>query len=235
VSIILNWAMLRGWIIRNPATKIPALYKRGAHSGATWTAKDFDAIAKTASAPVRQAIAVAAVTGLRRGDLCALSWPEIDFARGYIKRATNKSQGRTFAYVPLTVEALAVFDDIGKKESGPVLLNTSGKPWDPAKLTKAVHDAAKAAGINLRLHDLRGTYATTLYAAGLGYDEIEEQMGWETGQAKARRRDYANEESVAKALSDRLKGFAGDANIIKVQAQENDQQPVSTTFLAKQY
>jgi integrase len=221
VSILLNWAMLRGWILRNPAARIPAIYKRGAHSAATWAKSDFDAIAKHASLAVRQAIAVAAVTGLRRGDLCDLTWPEVDFARGYIRRATNKSLGHSVAYIPLTPEALAVLQDIGPKAAGNVLNNDQGKPWIPAKLTRAVHDAAQLAGVKLRLHDLRGTYATMLYAAGIGYDEIEEQMGWESGQAKARRRDYANEKTVAAALSDRLKSFAAESQPIETNGKKS--------------
>ena len=84
-----------------------------------------------------------------------------------------------------------------------------------------MHDAAQAAGIALRLHDLRGTYATMLYAAGIGYDEIEEQMGWEPGQAKARRRDYANEKTVAAALSDRLKSFAAESQDIETNGKKS--------------
>jgi integrase len=129
-------------------------------------------------------------------------------ARAMIRKPTGKSRGKSVAWIPLGDLALDLLALIGPKPSGPVLIAPKGGSWHPPELTDTIHAAAKAAGISRRLHDLRGTYATQLYAAGLSYDEIEERMGWESGQARLRRRDYAREESVIEALAGRLKSFA---------------------------
>lgn len=209
LSVVLNYAILMGHLIRNPAARVPALYQRGARKTARWRASDLDAAKPHLSAQARLALAAACLTGLRRGDLCALQWPEVDFTRALIRRPTNKSGRRSVAYIPLTGPALELLASIPERE-GYVFRRDDGRPWEVHALTKAVTAAAQAAGLDLKLHDARGTYATTLYAAGLAYDEIEQRMGWEAGQAKARRLDYVDEEEVAAALARRLSGFASE-------------------------
>lgn len=211
ISVVINWAMVRGWITRNPAARIPALYRRGAHAANIWEVKDLDALKQHLPPIAAPAVALAVATGLRRGDLCSLDWSEIDMARRMIRKATAKSRGKAVAWIPLTDIAHSVLMMLGPQTSGPVLTALKGKRWHPPELTETIHKAAKAAGIARRLNDFRGTYATQLYAAGLTYEEIEERMGWEPGQARLRRRDYAREESVMAALAERLKSFAADS------------------------
>lgn len=199
ISVVCNHAILLGWLTRNPAARVPALYQRGAHSAARWRAADLAAIEPHTSPATRTALALACLTGLRRGDLCSLDWSQVDLARGLIRRPTGKSRGRTVAFIPLDPAGRQLLEALPHR-TGPVLRRGTGAPWTPPTLTRAVHDAAKAAGLSLRLHDARGTYATLLFAAGIAHEEIEMRLGWEPGQARARRLDYTDEESVAEAL-----------------------------------
>ncbi|MGL4975976.1 MAG: tyrosine-type recombinase/integrase [Bosea sp. (in: a-proteobacteria)] len=212
LSVALNWGIARGWLLRNPAARVPALYRRGAHAAMIWDQSTFEAVQPHLTTPARQAVALAAATGLRRGDLVSLDWDQIDRARAMIRKPTGKSRGRTVAWIPLSGDALAVLDAIGWQSTGPVLRAQKGARWLAAELTSQVHAALKAIGSDLRLHDLRGTYATLLFAAGVSHEEIEERMGWESGQARKRRRDYVREESVTEALAKALVGFAGKAD-----------------------
>jgi integrase len=214
-SVVLNWAMLHGWILKNPCARIPALYRRGARADKTWEVATFDAVQPILTPAARQIAALGAATGLRRGDLQDLRWSQVLTDRAMIRRPTNKSRGATVAWIPLTRAALDVLEAIGPKgDDSHVLLDDTGKPWQPAAMTKAINGALKQIGSDLHLHDLRGTYATLLYASGASDDEIEEQMGWERGQARARRRDYAREESVIASLAERLNGFAAKSHRI---------------------
>lgn len=219
ISVVCNHALLLGYLTRNPAARVPALYQRGGHKAARWRQQDLEAFAIHASAPVRQALALACLTGLRRGDLCSLDWSQVDLQRGLIRRPTGKSSGRTVAFIPLDPAARTLLDDLPHR-TGPVLRPDPTRPegWTTHALTRAVHAAAKAAGLNLRLHDARGTYATLLFAAGLTNDEIELRMGWEKDQARARRLDYVDEQEVATQLAKRLERFTAESEPLETKA-----------------
>ena len=49
-----------------------------------------------------------------------------------------------------------------------VFVNEVGNPLDEAKVSKAHHSALKVAGLrSIRIHDLRGTFASLLVSAGV--------------------------------------------------------------------
>ena len=65
---------------------------------------------------------------------------------------------------------------------------------------------AKAPGFNiaLRIHDMRGTYATWLARKGLTDQKIGRIIGWSEKQVAEIRRRYVDEEHVAASLVERL-------------------------------
>jgi integrase len=211
VSVVLNWSILSGWVLKNPCAKIPALYRRGVRAAKVWEPSTFDAIEPLITPAARKMVALAAATGMRRGDLQDLKWTEVMLARAMIRRPTNKSHGHVVAWIPLGQYAIDVLIALEPKSKGHVLLDESGQPWYLAAMTREINTALRHLNLDLHLNDLRGTYATILYASGSSYEEIEEQLGWEPGQARARRRDYAREESVIEALAARMNSFASTA------------------------
>ena len=144
---------------------------------------------------------VAATTGLRRGELLALRWRDVDLEAAVLRvtrssdevpgkpvafKHTKTGKGRTVALMAATVTCLQVHRQAqtaarlaAKRwvDRGLVFPNPHGEPWRPS--TFSVHwgrnAAVKAAGI--RFHDLRHTHATILLRAGVPVDAVSKRLG----------------------------------------------------------
>ena len=119
---------------------------------------------------------LAALTGIREGDLLKLSWSHVGELA--IEFRTGKSRGRRTALIPIYGELRALLSEIPKRATT-VLTSTRKRPWSTgasfySSWTDAVNAAANGADAetkarlgDLHFHDLRGTAATKLYLAGL--------------------------------------------------------------------
>jgi integrase len=77
----------------------------------------------------------------------------------------------------------------------------------PSAFSHAIAASMARAGLRAagkRLHDLRGTRASALFAAGLADAHVETWMGWAPGQAAAMRRAYGDPETIAATLAGHL-------------------------------
>ncbi len=148
-------------------------------------------IAFTAGTPIEYLVLVAAHTGLRRGELLALQWQDVDFEhaelhvqhgmvkiRGEVIINTPKSgRGRS---VPLTSDAAHVLKLLKIKSGGNryVFAREDGRPLDPSTVSDRFERIAKAAGFEgLRFHDLRHTCASILLENGVHLKATQELLG----------------------------------------------------------
>jgi integrase len=140
---------------------------------------------------------VAALTGARRGELCALRWTDVDLADnllqigrsvyemaggGWAEKDTKSHQGRRIALDPLAAEVfhrhrarvLALANECGLqvRPDGFVFSRSpvGSEPIRPDLVTGFMTRVAKATGIPVHLHQLRHFSATQLIAAG--YDPV---------------------------------------------------------------
>ena len=115
------------------------------------------------SQALRDAMELLIYTGLRRGELLALRWQDVDLARGVADvRATTAyaPKSRRPRAVPLCREAVAILRTRFACKTGP-FLTASGPAITADRLTKAFKELALRAGMDyLRLHDLRHAFAT---------------------------------------------------------------------------
>jgi integrase len=176
LSRILKFAVDEGELQFNPCKGMPNLYSSN-RAEIIWKEDDLETLAKHASPEIVQAACLAALTGLRQGDLLRLSWSHV--AVNEIRVRTSKSRGRRTASIPITSVLRELLGTIPKRATT-VLTNTEGRPWKSgftASWNKAMKRAALA-DRDLHFHDLRGTAATNFYRAGLSEREIAEIMGW---------------------------------------------------------
>lgn len=228
----MEWAALQGLAQHNPAAGIPTVYRRTDRAPVIWLAEDIAAIGEHAEQPLRDAIALAALTGLRRADLVALRWDEVgDLA---ITRTTAKrSRGRRYRVRMPRLPALdALLDQLRsrprKEGVDTVLVNSYGKAWTGDGLASSFSDARRKANgdtgiwhverdpvtgeeerIAKRLHDLRGTFATHLMThptARLTDREIADLLGWSETQVADIRKRYVDDSAIVVALAKRLSG-----------------------------
>ena len=203
LSRVLGFAFDRGLLRANHASGVAQLYHSN-RADQIWTPAELAAFAAVASAPVSTALRLACLTGLRRGDLIALTWGQIGDL--VIEKATNKSGQARVAVVPLLDEARHLLEQVGRRGAADtVLLNSRGRKWSAAGLTHQIVDANAKAGIGKTLHDARGTFATRLRLAGVTRDEIADIMGWKKDRVDRILTRYVEQDAVITAMMERIR------------------------------
>lgn len=195
---VIRWGKRRG-LIRgdNPAADLGKLHKAN-RADLIWEERHWQAVAE-APAYVRRVLMLAALTGLRIGDLLTLRWSHVQ--DGYIALTTSKSRHTTEAIIPLHAELARFFT--GPPGRGEVLRNSEGEPWT-LEAWKSAWGRARPDGFDRRGHDLRGTFATRLMIAGFTDAEIAMILGWETDRLAALRARYVDRGRVVRAMAARL-------------------------------
>jgi integrase len=128
-------------------------------------------------------ILLALHTGLRRGELLALRWADVDLvhARLTVRGSTAKS-GRT-RYLPLNQEAAQVLRDwragLSPEARGGGAVAFAGPDGEPMfSLKTSWLKVAKAAKLtDVRFHDLRHTFASKLVQAGVDLNVVRQLLG----------------------------------------------------------
>ena len=119
-------------------------------------------------------------TGLRSGELCHLTWDDVDLASGLIRIQpksdwTPKSYSRAFY---LNSICLKILKRIGPG-SGYVFLRARGSRLDSDRLRRGLIRAARVAGIEglTRVHDLRHTFSSVLQMKGVDPGTVAAILG----------------------------------------------------------
>lgn len=111
-------------------------------------------------------------TGLRRGELLALDWSDINLqARMLTVRRENAKSGKQ-RHVPLNAEAMAVLRQWASQDSGSgSVFGISGikSSWDTLLTTAQIE--------GFRFHDLRHHFASRLVMAGVDLNTVRELLG----------------------------------------------------------
>lgn len=117
-------------------------------------------------------------TGLRQGELFALTWECVDLQRKTITVLASHSKGNSTRVVPLNPEALGILATI-KPEAGKGLVFkspvTGGRFNNVKKAWAEVVKAAKLPGV--RWHDLRHDFASQLVMRGVPLFTVQKLLG----------------------------------------------------------
>ena len=197
LSRLLSFGQAEGKLLNNICKGIEGIYDAD-RSELIWTASDLDNLAQHASAPLFQTAKLAALTGLRQGDLLRLSWSHVKAHS--IEIATGKSGRRKTTLIPLYGELRDYLGGLEKKATT-VLVNTEGRPWGSG-FGASWGRAVKAAGLDLHFHDLRGTAATRFFLGGMSIREIAQIMTWSEGQVEGLIDRYVKKDEL---LMDRIR------------------------------
>ena len=153
-------------------------------------------------------VVLALSTGMRRGEIMSLRWPQIDLANGRILLFETKND--TSRAVPLAGLALAMMTNLAKVRRIDTDLVFYGEVVDqPVDLTKPWTTAlGKAKVTNLRFHDLRHSAASYLAMNGATTIEIAAVLGHKTLQMVKRYSHLANSHtsSVVTAMNEKIFG-----------------------------
>lgn len=126
------------------------------------------------------AVVLALSTGMRRGEILSLRWPQVDVARGHITLEQTKNGDRRG--IPLAghaQECLVAASMIPRGDTN--LLFPGFNPLNPVDITQPWETAVKKAKLeNFRFHDLRHSAASYLAMSGASLVEIAEVLGHRT-------------------------------------------------------
>jgi integrase len=186
LRVVLRWATARGDIPANPVNglRLPASTGRRDRVADRSEAERLLAVL----APFERALyGVAIYSGLRRGELAALRWSDIDLAARTLRVERSWDfVAREFVLpksaagvrvVPITdrLRELLVEHGLETRASGDDLVFGAFIVWT---VTKHADDAFEAAGLRrITLHECRHTYASLSIAAGVGAKELQHAMG----------------------------------------------------------
>lgn len=201
---ILAWGVDEERLERNPAAKIARLDEGPGRAAIIWKAAELDRLLTHCSAEVGRGVRLAALTGLRLGDVIDLNWSECE--GGFIDRATRKSGRRRHVVIPIYPDLRKLLDECPR--IGPKVITSSyGKPWKNGDaFDSSLRPALVKAAVGKHFHDLRGTAATKMRAAGLTIPQIAAAMGWSDTEAERIVPKYVDLAAVARGLQHQAAG-----------------------------
>lgn len=202
----MNQGVKWGWIAVNPALAAspPRVLKAAIGVPPADAVVALIGAAEEVNPALPAFLRLAAVTGARRGELCALRWKHLDLASGtlhiagsiveaggaLIEKDTKTHAERRVRLDARTVDVLEAHRKrvLGVLRQARVELDpdafvfshdpTRREPWRPNYVTLAFGRLAKAQGLDgLRLHDLRHFAATTMLANGVDVRTAAGRLG----------------------------------------------------------
>lgn len=163
----------------------------------------------------------AALTGIRRGELVALQWRDVDFyaglirvrrscTRGYIGPVKTAASSRSIPLAGRLRKELEAHQVNSRfRDSGDFVFAhpTLGTIYDPSKLRKRFVAATQRAGLHpTRFHDLRHTFGTQAAAAGAPLRSIQAWLGHQYLSSIMMYVDYAPDVANSTRVLDRAFG-----------------------------
>jgi integrase len=199
VRAILSHARARGLIDADPTATVERQQVRYSGDYDFYSREEIDALVRAAASQQDAAVYLtAAMTGLRRGELVALRWRDIDFPGQAIRVRANYSHGelvtpksgkvRSVPMVPEVAQALA---RLGRRKrftahDDPVFAGRAGTHLNASTLRCRYADAAKRAGLRpVPFHSLRH-YFGSMAVNRASLVQVQSWMGHARIQTTAR-------------------------------------------------
>ena len=197
LSGIFGHALKRGWCTHNPVSLLEKPRVPRDTDIRFLTLPEIEAILEATphtdlGRTDRLVFLAAAMTGMRRGEVVALRWQDVDWNARVVRVRQNFTRGefgkpksrRSSRAVPL---ANRLADELGAhfrwtphtSDLDLVFAHpASGQVLDPSKLRKRFLACVERAGVRrIRFHDLRHSFATQMAAAGAPMRALQEWMG----------------------------------------------------------
>jgi integrase len=230
ISSALHQAVRWGWVRRNVAEQArpPRVAQRRVQAPSVEVVRDVIEEAERRDPRLAPLLMLAALTGMRRGELCALRWNDVDLNLGIVEvsrsvvvvvggvaeKSTKTDRARKVALDPVGIALLTahrahvdqwVAEAGGELAPDAFVFSPSVRgavPYRPDNVTSffiRVRDAVKASDV--RLHDLRHFTATQLIGAGMDIRTVADFLGHSDPSLTLRVYSHAIEERTKAAAT----------------------------------
>ncbi len=172
------------------------------------------------------AIRLLMFTGARRGEILTLEWSHVDFDRKILFLEDSKTGKKA---IHLSAPALEVLSNIPKQKDNPYVicgaiegahLVNIRKPWGHVKDKASLKLKPDGSVVDVRLHDLRHTYASVAAMGGMSLPVIGKLLGHTQSSTTQRYAHLADDplKEANEAIGKRLHSLMGSKtnNIVQI-------------------
>lgn len=212
---ILGYALRRGWVPGNAALDVEKHPVRYSGDYDLYSREEIEALVRHAASEQDAAVyATAAMTGLRRGELVALRWRDVDFAGQAIRVRGNYSHGEVVTpksgkvrVVPMVPEVAHHLARLGQRErfvrdDDPVFVSDVGGHIDASALRRRYAAACKRAELRpLPFHSLRHHFGS-IAVNRASLVQVQSWMGHSHIQTTARYLHHRSQATDAALLAE---------------------------------
>jgi integrase len=192
LRMVLDHAVAEGWLVKNVAhvTNFPPLTQ---HQHDYLTADEVYRLAELCG-PQGDVVIILALTGMRWGELIGLNVGDVDLGkrRAYVRRsitqvggklitgATKSKAGHRAIPIPTSLVPILAARINGRPKTAPAICSPRGARLGRENWVRAVQWKTQTAALGhpqLRIHDLRHTYASLARSAGADLRILMKAMG----------------------------------------------------------
>lgn len=146
------------------------------------------------------AIRLLILTGCRKSEILTLQWSFVNFETGYLELPTSKTGQKR---VPIGAPALELLASLPRVKDNPYVLPGEKEKKHLVGLPRVWRRIRRRAGLDdVRLHDLRHSFASVGAGAGMGLQVVGKLLGHRHPATTARYAHIADD--PAKAAADRI-------------------------------
>lgn len=202
MSILLNYAVTRGWRTDNPAKHVKKL--RAGKSYEPWPDVAIERFRAGANPRMVWAMELAIHTGQRRGDVLAMQWRHIERRPEGLRIAVTQQKTGEPLLIPIHDRLATVLDSIPRVGTN-IVHREDGLAYTGSGFSALFRREQQRLGLQgLQFHGLRHTAAARLAEAGCTDSEIMSILGHRTASMVRRYTRGANQERLSQSAMSKV-------------------------------
>ncbi len=206
VSQMMNWAVRAGLIRSNPLQHLRMLPQGSIQEPRALNHEEVRRLLNASSDEAQGVWTVFLETGMRKGELAALDWSQVDFPRKIITINGARSKNHKTRLIPMTKEVHRILQALWKKSSqaadGPVFPRIEGRSCLYSGCLDVFKRYCSKLGIDgVNIHSLRRTFTVRMLEAGASPAVVQRLLGHSTANLTLEVYAKVNTDDLSRAIT----------------------------------